>query len=435
MKRAGWILAVLPIVLLPIVALAFYPPTGFDETLYHLPQIRAIVERGFGFHADLRFPVFPILGDLLALPFYVAFGDVATHVVPLIATLLTTWLLYRRGGALPAAAFLGAPIVVHLATSLYIESMLTLFVVAGFLWLERERPFLAGLSLGAACATKYLGLYFAGAALLILLVRSRRSVPRYLAGVAVLALPMYAFIFAMSGNPVFPFFGHSAWVHHLPPPRSLVALIRIPFDAIFLRGEIGMQPPFTPFFGIALVVLAWKARPKLLLPLAYLIAFLFLPADARYLVPLLPLVLLDANEAVKTLKPMPRWVYATLVFVALAPGPLYAMYRLHKQGWWWSDRDAYLRRMVPEYRALERAGNARVYVCGAEEIKWHARGELLGDHVGLYPFSRVLNGDIPANLEAIRVDYLLAAKPECDSLAPGLPLVYGDDAARLYRVR
>lgn len=426
-RRAGWWL----LAVLPMIALACYPPTGFDETLYHLPLVRAIAEEGLGFHEELRFPVFPLLAELLAVPAYLAGGDVATHAIPLIATLLTAVVLFRWRGALPAAAYLGAPIVVHLAASLYVEAVLTLFVCAGFYFLDRERFFAAGLLLGAACATKYLGLYFAGAAALILFIRARRSLVPYVAGVLITALPMYAWIYAQSGNPLFPYFGHSAWVAAFPPAQSMASLLRIPFDVVFARGRMGLQPPFTPFFAIALIVIAWKSRARFLLPLGYLIAFLFLPADARYLVPLLPLVLIEAATLIDTL---PRWLSVTLVIAAIAPGPAYAIYRIHKQGSPF-DRTAYLRRAVPEYRALERAGTSRVYGCRGEQLKWHAGGAFLGDHFGPHSFSRVLDADMHANLTARRIDHLLVTRL-CTTPPPrrGFTLVHEDEAAQLWRV-
>ncbi|MFL6292475.1 MAG: hypothetical protein ACJ759_16400, partial [Thermoanaerobaculia bacterium] len=50
----------------PVFVLALYPPTGFDETLYHLPFARAFAETGaVPFLPELRVPVFPPLNELL----------------------------------------------------------------------------------------------------------------------------------------------------------------------------------------------------------------------------------------------------------------------------------------------------------------------------------------------------------------------------------
>ena len=50
----------------PFFLLALYPPTAFDETLYHLPFAREFVRTGgVPFLPDLRFPVFPQLAEIL----------------------------------------------------------------------------------------------------------------------------------------------------------------------------------------------------------------------------------------------------------------------------------------------------------------------------------------------------------------------------------
>ena len=50
---------------LPLFVLTLYPPIGFDATVYHLPYARAFVRAGqLEFLADLRFPVFPQVGEM-----------------------------------------------------------------------------------------------------------------------------------------------------------------------------------------------------------------------------------------------------------------------------------------------------------------------------------------------------------------------------------
>jgi 4-amino-4-deoxy-L-arabinose transferase-like glycosyltransferase len=429
------------VVTLTLVALALCPPVAFDETLYHLPLVRAIAEEGtLRFHEELRFPVFPLLAELLAVLAYLIGGDVATHFIPLVATLLTAALLLEWGksrgianGPLAAAAFLGMPIVVQLATTLYVDAVLTLFVTAGFycLWAssnllptawgegypERRWLVLAGLCFGAACAVKYLGLYFALAG--AIQARRARNLAWFAAGVVAVALPMYAWIFAQTGNPVFPFFGSSPWVLPLAPFDSiaerLVRFVRIPWDVMFARDRMGQQPPYTPFFALALLIAGWRSW----IAIGYLVAFTFLPPDSRYLMPLLPLLLIEAAARVR---PLPRW----LVLVALLPGPAYAIYRVARY------------EPVPEARALQRAGTSRIYTCGGEQLKALAAGTQLGDHAGPHSFDRVLDERMHANLVALRIDMLLVAKRTCSGRlplpGPGFTLLYEDEAAQLWRV-
>jgi ABC-2 type transport system ATP-binding protein len=453
MRRA--LLAAL--VVIPIVVLALYPPTGFDETLYHLPLVRAMAHDGLRFHPELRFPAFPLLAELLALPPYLLGGAIATHAIPLLATLLTVLLLVRwarfRGihpELLPAAAFLGTPIVVHLGTSLYVEAVLTLFITAGFYFLDRGVAssrgrvlVVAGLFLGAACATKYLALYFAAIAALSL-IRSRRFLP-FAVGFLVAALPMYGWLVAQTGNPLFPYFGANPWSPGLPPPVPLlervIELVRIPWDVIFARDRMNLQPPFTPLFGLALLATLTMRRSRWAI-LGYLVIFTFLPRDARYLVPLLPLLFIEAATLLPTI---PRWLGAAACIVAIVTGPAYAIYRIVRQGplpLTATQQTAYLTRRVPGYRAVRQAGTSRTYACRGEELQYYARGPFLGDHVGPYSYARVLEQGrdarrMHANLAALHVDTLLVDKQACMHLplpARGFTLIYEDEAAQLWRV-
>jgi len=422
----------------PLFALALRPPVAFDETLYHLPYVRALAESGaLRFLPELRFPVFPQLHELLCVPLFLAGGDVATHLVSLVEVMLTAALLVEwgrryepRAGMLAAAFFLGSPIVIQLATVAHVDAALTLFVTAGLYCLDRGRPLLTGLFLGTACGVKYLGGFFAAAA-----ARKRTVLP-----IALFALPVTLWLVLATGNPVFPFFGSNAW--NLPLPEvplgtRIVRTLLLPWNVTFARGEVNQQPPFTPLFAVALVVVLVaafrdvRARFVAIVVVLYVAAFAFLPQDSRYLVPLLPLV--GMVFAVTIARRWPK-IAVPLAIVAILPGLGYTAYRLWPEGIP-ADRRAFLAREIPEYEALQRADDT-VYVCGAEQLKYHAPRRLLGDHAGPYAFARVLRGDVAANLRAIDARYLLVSKRICTTpVGAGLELVYEDEHAQLWRVQ
>jgi Protein of unknown function (DUF2029). len=450
---------------LPLFVLALYPPLAFDETLYHLPFVRALTRDGaLSFLPNLRFPVFPQIHELLCVPLFLLAGDVATHLVALAEVLITAVLLIEwgrrygtRAGWLAAALFLGSPLVVHLATITYVDAALTLFVAAGFYALDREQPALAGLFLGTACSVKYLGGYFAIAALIIVIARAadrRRSVAVFTLACAATALPTTAWIAMTTHNPVFPFLGRSLWA--LPPSPAIalgervIGVLRTIWDVTFARDRVNFQPPVTPLL-IALVVVVIaatlrdvRARCVVLLSTVYLVLFSFLPHDSRYLVPLLPLVSVIAAIAVAT-----RWPKAAtlIAIVAIAPGIAYAGYRIAILGMppvesW--ERNEWLARRVPAYPALLRAGNERVYVCGGEQLKDYAGGELLGDYAGPFSYERILGGTdadgtvvIARRLRSIDVRYFLVVNRVCGPMraSGGMTLTYEDAAAQLWRVQ
>jgi hypothetical protein len=425
----------------PIFLLALYPPLAFDETLYHLPTIRALATSGeLRYIPDLRFPVFPQLHELLCVPVYLLAGDTATHLVSLAEVLITGALLLEWGGWLAAAFFLGSPIVVYLATVGYVDEALTLFVTAGFYCIHREKSALAGFFLGVACGVKYIGGYFAAAALLYLLIRERRTAWRFAIGCAGAALPTTLWIVIETGNPLFPYFDS-----RFTTPRLFAFNLpwRLLWDVTFARARVGFEPPMTPLLIPAVLVLIVaalrdaRARAIALLCAGYLALFSILPQDTRYLVPLLPLIAIVIAGSM----PYRRW----LVGLAIAPGILYCGYRLIVNGLppkTVAERDAYLARRVPEYRAVTRAGNGTIYVCGGEQLKSYAKGKLLGDFFGPYAYVHVLDhrtgtAAIADQLRVIHAGYYLVAKRVCapPDATGGMDLVYEDAAAELWRVQ
>ncbi|MEO8034187.1 MAG: phospholipid carrier-dependent glycosyltransferase, partial [Acidobacteriota bacterium] len=483
----------------PLFALALYPPTSFDETLYHLPFVRALARSGaIGFQPDLRFPIFPQLHEALCAPAFLALGDVATHLVALgelliLVALLIDWPRDRRAGILAAALALGNPIVVHLGTITYVDSALTLFVAAGFYcldrgcraegpahsWRRRSRPLqageehspadnsgwyfaAAGLLLGSACSVKYLGWYFAGAATLFVILfaaNRRRAIPLFLVSLGAGVVPTYARIYTLTGNPLFPFltgvFGSSQWRLDVTAKASLST--RILWDITFGREHLNQQPPYSPLFALGIILLLGvmfrSRRVAFLVALSggYLAIFTLLPQDSRYLLPLLPLVSIATASAIAS------WLASrgsggvsivVLSLLSIAPGLAYAGYRLVRQGpppLTAKARHIYLERHIPEYRALERRGPGRIYVCGAEQLKYFGGNDMIGDVSGPFANEKLFGENRSAAalspaLARLGVRYLLlsrrAGRPEWRRVPapPQFERVYADDGAELWRL-
>lgn len=422
---------------MPLVVLAFYPPTAFDETMYHLPFARAFAASGgVPFLPDLRMPVFPQLSELVFAEVLLLADDVSVHGVELLAVLACAALLIGWGrrasgpaaGWLAAGTWLGNPVVAHLAGTAYLEPGLALFGTAALYAQERWRESgsrgwlaVAAACAGSAAATKYLGLVFAGLVLLSVLLtgprgaapRERRARDLLLAAlvIAAVAAPWYVRILYFTGNPVFPFFPgllspatvwDAAWFPPRPLHEHLTDFVRVPWSVVFDRRAVGSQPPHSPFYllGVPLLAVAvWKdrrVRRLLFSVLAYGLVFLIVPPDARYLVAVLPLLSLALALSVDLLpKSLPPRALAALAILAFLPGWLYAGYRLARQGPVPASaeaRDRYLAGQLPIWpavRFLNRTQGSRytVYAFHAENMVYLADGRFLGDWNGPGRFS------------------------------------------------
>lgn len=460
--------AAMTAITVPLFSLALYPPLAFDETLYHLPFIEAMAESGaLRLLPSLRFPIFPELHEALGVPGFLALGDVAPHLIGvtelvLLAALLMAW-MPGRAGLVAAALLLGNPILVHLATITYVESSLILFVTAGFFCLDRATEenettyvLLSGFFLGTACSVKYLGACFALAALIWVLLtgpnRRRRALLFFVALVAAMA-PTHALIVGLTGNPVFPFqfpLGHSSpWLTGTEQGNPLIRTVRLFWDWTFARGRLNQQPPVSPFIAITVLITIVAARRDrraaflCALFASYIALFiLFLPADARYLVPLLPLAVIAAGPWIS------RWRALAVVMssLSLAAGLAYVVYRLVLLGPVPTNpeqRRQFLERRIPEYRALERRGPGRIYVCVAEQLQYFGHGELSGDWTGPLAYEEVFGGrdarELSLKLSSHGLRYLLVSQrcPPAWAQVPAGPFferVYADEGAVLWRV-
>lgn len=482
-------LAACGLALLPLFVLALYPPLAFDETLYHLPTVRAFAEAGsLPFLPSLRAPVFPHLDEVLRVPLDLAGGDTATHLVPLLATLVTALLVFAwaaegsdAGACVTAAAlFLSGPIVVSLATSGYVEALLSLFVTAALFSFSRwdarhETSWLVATALfsGAAASVKYLGLWWLGLLGLAVLARSRRGSrlrDAALFGAAALAAlaPWYGRILFHTHNPLFPYlpsiFGSTEWdpvrEASLEPGRRLLDALRLPWDTLVARDRVNSAAPFSPWLALSIpFVLLHATRSRRTAALAaaatsWALVWAWLPHDARYLAVVLPAAAVATASALHA-APLLRAGFRRPVVAALLillPGPLYALHRIVRLGPLPTDaasRETFYAARVPEWRGISFlngivAADDVTFVWGCEQLRHHVRGKVVGDHTGPVTYARIERASSPKELAALlrahRVRYLLVARRAGSGLlgdgtdpAP-FRFLFRDDAVRVYRL-
>lgn len=485
-------IALLLVAVAPLAVLAFYPPTAFDATLYHLPYVKAFVQTGeLPFLPDLRYPVFPQLDELLlAGSFLLGGGDAGANLVHLVLTLATAalvWVWGRQafspsGGWLAVATYLGSPLIVGLAVTGYVEATLALFTTAALYAVWRWRAssrlgwlLLAGAFAASAAGVKYLGLFF----VMLLLVesalaawrdRSLRPLMLTLLVMAAILAPSYGRILFHTGNPVFPFFsglfGSSPWdggrmLGGASLPERFAGMLTLPWDAIFHRETTGSAPPLSPALLLGIPLLLWGAlrdervRWPVLVAAVYSLVYLVLARDVRYLAAVLPVLSVALGGTLSELVedvPKLRQGAGLLALALFLPGWLYACYRIVQEGpvpLTPRARDRYLSGRLPAYPALAwlnrtQGSEYTVYALHAENMAYFAEGRFLGDAIGPANFFRVMPllghpAALDGELERLGADHLLVIRgkggglPDTSAARRLFVPVYQDAHAVVYR--
>lgn len=489
---------------LPTLILALYPPTGFDATVYHLPYATRFLELGgLAFLPELRFPLFPQLAEMTFVPAVLWFGDTAAQLCQALCLVLGGGVVYdwgrRRGdaavGLLCAALWLGLPLMAWTATSAYVDVELALFVAAGAAAWDRRRFALAGMLLGFAAATKYLGLFFLGAVGVLACSRAlRRSddpagrteaiLPFGLAALAS-AGPWYLRQVVVTGNPLFPFytqlFGDNAWTTRQDAvlraagdgfvaslaermAGGLGRLLTLPWDGVFRREVFHFAAPTSPWYLLLVPLLLCTLLVRrdrlsgvfhwLWIVAAYALFWLTTLREIRFWLPAspllhLPLALVLARSVQPALRCRRRPELA-LVLLLVLPSWTYGVYKLVELGPLPVSREAradFLDARVSGHAAIRFLNGLEppasgVYGYLGERLRHYAEPRFEGDWFGTSHFgvARELLGE-PARLETFlrqrSLDHLLmrADDPALRSLrrSDRFRVVYEDPTHVLFR--
>lgn len=450
---------------LPSLLISFYPPIGYDATMYHLVYARRFAEAGRLVFIDaVRFPVFPQLAEMHftgALLLAGERGMQLTQWIALPVTALVTANLVRQAGGgeraalFAAALWLGTPYAVYLSGSGYIDVSLAMFVT---LAIASRGAGVSGAFAGMAAATKYHGLFF------IATLLRRRGFLLFVAMAALFAAPWYIHIARTTGNPLFPYlrgiFGDHEYRTRIDQslmsvasdPRRAASFVpdELPFVTVVRRAIVGpIQrgiPPHSPVLVLLLpfAIAGAAIVPMLRKPLvaAFVYALIVSPLDWRFMIVIVPLLAVSVSIALERLIAarftlavaliflMPGFAWGTLL-IAVKYGPLPVTD---------VDRDAFLARRIPVYRAVRALGPATVYVLRAPQMAYYCPGKCLGDTHGPYRFPVIepLLGDPPRLAEKLRAfgaTHLVIDKTNSRFIpAPPFVRVYEDERAVGYSI-
>ena len=344
--------------------LAFFvarPDIGFDALTYHFfPISRLVFDHRASFDIAQNIMVLaPAGGDWLFSIAYLLGGETSAHLIGFLLAILIAYLItnffQRRNemgwGMLTAAAFLSTPLVNLETSSLFVENLQTLFILAGTLvFLDFETKgdktkFIALVILLASSlsvkANSFIYLISAFPFVLWSFVHNKglkldAKISLSLMAVLLLGvfgLTPYAFSFYKTGNPLFPFMNAIFKSPDFPSAQSFNnSLFNTPFNwrtayditfhsSRFLEGAEGSFGFhflfFLPLLGFSLPFARTFEKYTLsLITLSFLVLTFHFQSYLRYIYPALPgyLILCSMMVHERTLKtPRTRWLLQFLI--------------------------------------------------------------------------------------------------------------------------
>lgn len=388
--------AILAVVLLPMMALALYPPVAWDATAYHLAAAKIYVDHhALVFTPYLRFPVFPQVNHMLFAGALMAGGETLAQQLQLLMTsalaaamiAFSRRYLTARAGWWAAALLFGMPLLVWLGVSAYVDAGLIFYLFLSchaFMNYRAGRSMawlvVAGVCGGLAVGIKYTALFFILALGLWSLWskggRSRLMPPIIYCGTAFLAVaPWLARNIYYAGNPLFPFFTslftRIFGERQVPAAdfatmnessmsvgigRSLKSLVSLPWELATNQDAFIPEAPISLLFMVLLPLALLPAlrrremRVLLLIALGYTLFWFFNYQIVRYLLPAFPIYCLlvgggldaalsrfdnahrRADRRADQRADRRRWLTVIVGLLLVAPGWWFALGRVKQNG-------------------------------------------------------------------------------------------------------
>ena len=468
---------------IPVLLLPLYPPTDYDETMYHLAVVKVWVQA----HAIvptpyLRGQVFPHTAHALFAALMVLKDDITAQILSLVATVLTAiglfaWGVRVRGtacGILAAALWLGSAAVLSLAGVASYHALSSLFCFAAVFSLatyatERQpiSLFVAAAFIGFAESTWPLTIYFVpvfAVAGLYFMLRERSVRPVYLmlAGILVGWGPSLIRSFYYTGNPTYPLFSHvfgtgpwwtpadvvalAAGLHTYGLPRTIPNFLALPYSVFFTPGRFESTAGFSAALAIllplALLVSVFDRYTRWLAVIVvyYFVCWFTFAQVLRYLLPIAPLLcVLAAISVFRFVDPIvrSRQRLALLLTVIIsigvwASGLRYARHKVAENGrvpLSHKQRANYLARKIQSYRALAAANSSPgpIYSLFGTNGAYYSDGTFIGDWFGPGRYSVALDAmsdgeTLYRRLHKLGAKYFLVNYSE--AITPMMP--YGD---------
>ncbi len=332
-----------------MLAPALCPPVGWDELVYHISVPYRWVSQGYpAVYLDNPYSAFPSGAEMLFWILIATGGITAPGILLwflLLITACSVFAMLNNSKNNPYLAIILVlamclcPVFLMLARECFVETVILVNITI-FLLLSRkpEEPgpvnlaILAGIFAGASVAVKLTGASAAVAIFVLLLFQYKTSLRKSIEILVVFcvisgafALPFYLRPWLLTGNPFYPYFNAwfisrpgalviSSYHHAIGNARygaeGIAGLFTTPvlmaYDSDIYDGGFGWQfPALVILAALGLVIgIQTKARRAVVYIAGALIIYLFwffTAQQARFLIPLLPLVILLSAYSVDRL--------------------------------------------------------------------------------------------------------------------------------------
>ncbi len=441
-RCAAWEWCVLACAVLLAVAVSWRFPGAWDDTAYHLPMARTMVEHhALAVNEWLRFPYFPAFMHLLFAAGLMVDVWLAQWLAtwPVVLTLLglmgaARWLSGHSGwGVLAWALYVRTPALGHSLGFAYVDAGLALFCMAAVFavafWVQSEGEgarlwlLIAGACAGVAGGIKFHGLVVAASLGVVVLGRSvwltssgraRTLVCNLLAyglPCAVLAGFWYLRSYWLTGDPIHPA-GGSVFGYYLWTAQDMALQVAeqashgVPKQwAYFFQGIWQAQAAYLyAAFCLPLLIVrptgrAWAVVGAVVW--AMMLFWFWVSQVDRYLMPVLPLAALLSMGLVSRLA---QWLLPVtwtsgaafergLMVLALACSTslvLWSMREWQRRPPMQAQRDGFAEiALLQRAQELAPQYGERVLNLGYENAFFYYRGELVGDWFGRAAFWRI----------------------------------------------
>ncbi|MEQ8188363.1 MAG: hypothetical protein ABRQ39_10385 [Candidatus Eremiobacterota bacterium] len=486
--------AILFIIFLPSIVLTLYPPFYWDDTGYHLPVARAMLEHHrLVFDKFLIYPVFPLNGDILLIS-GLSLDALTAQLIPWLCFFTLSLGCFseikKRSGYLSAliaaGLFLSNQILTFFSVMCYIDIIVCLFITSAVISLsnffhdkDKKWLYISGIFLGISLGTKYIAIIFLVIiSVLLVLFKKWKELLIYTLIVVTFGCPWYIRTFYYTGNPVWPILGggtlwtstdYARQIHDLKysgPEKTWMNFLKFPLYLSQKYSYHGNAFVLNPLIWPGLLFYYKSHSPfiYLFISMAFTLCWFFTTNLVRYYIAGIAVITIASaaglsffmeslkNKKIRIIFSIFLLVLNLTLFYSFTYSLLSSRGTIPVND---EEREVYLLKSWPSYRPAKIASrlDGKTYGLFSDNMIFYGRGKLIGSIYGETRFSDTLDlmnspDLLYKHLRKMDVKNFLVVKQRMDRLhkiknmdlstvnsSPYFVKIYEDPYTALYRLK